>query len=60
MSLDLPELASVLGAEPTQVFSEMRTTSMSPDDAVAAYTEGVERQRLPEARRPADRCLDLA
>ncbi len=34
----LPALAASLGASPTQVFSEMRTTSMSPDDAIAAYT----------------------
>ncbi|MEP7204185.1 MAG: alpha/beta fold hydrolase [Ilumatobacteraceae bacterium] len=34
----LPALAAVLGADPTQVFSEMRTTSLSANDAVDAYT----------------------
>ena len=37
----LPALASALGAEPTQVFSEMRTTSLSPDEAIAAYTQAL-------------------
>ena len=35
----LPALAAALGATPTQVFSEMRTTSLSAEDAVAAYTD---------------------
>ena len=34
----LPTLAAVLGASPTLVFSEMRTTSLSAIEAVAAYT----------------------
>lgn len=35
---NLPAVAAVLGASPTLVFSEMRTTSLSAADAVAAYT----------------------
>lgn len=35
----LPAVAAVLGAEPTDVFSELRTTSLSAKDAVAAYTK---------------------
>lgn len=35
----LPAVASDLPASPTQVFGEMRTTTMSPEDAVAAYTQ---------------------
>lgn len=35
----LPALAAALGATPTQVFSEMRTTTLSAEDAVAAYTK---------------------
>lgn len=37
----LPALAAVLGALPTQVFSEMRTTSLSAEEAVAAYTDAL-------------------
>ncbi|MEP7046521.1 MAG: alpha/beta fold hydrolase [Ilumatobacteraceae bacterium] len=36
--VDLPAVLSALGAPPTQVFGQMRTTSLSADDAVAAYT----------------------
>ncbi|MBK5331145.1 MAG: alpha/beta fold hydrolase [Ilumatobacteraceae bacterium] len=35
----LPAVAAALGAEPTQVFSELRTTALSAKDAVAAYTK---------------------
>ncbi len=35
----LPALAAALGATPTLVFSEMRTTTLSAEDAVAAYTK---------------------
>jgi pimeloyl-ACP methyl ester carboxylesterase len=38
---NLPALAGALGATPTQVFSEMRTTTLSPEDAVAAYTKAL-------------------
>jgi hypothetical protein len=34
-------VAAVLGAEPTQVFSELRTTTLSAKDAVAAYTQAL-------------------
>jgi pimeloyl-ACP methyl ester carboxylesterase len=34
----LPAVAAVLGATQTQFFSEMRTTSLDPEAAVAAYT----------------------
>ena len=37
----LPALAAVLGASPTQIFSEMRTTDLSAEEAVAAYTEAL-------------------
>jgi hypothetical protein len=37
----LPAVAAVLGAEPTQVFSELRTTSLSAKDAIAAYTKAL-------------------
>ncbi len=37
----LPALAAALGASPTQFFSEMRTTDLSAEDAVAAYTEAL-------------------
>ena len=47
-------LAAILGAEPTVVFSEMRTTTLSADDAVAAYTDGVERRRLRAVRSAVD------
>jgi pimeloyl-ACP methyl ester carboxylesterase len=36
--VSLPALIAATGATPTQFFSEMRTTSLSADDAVAAYT----------------------
>ena len=39
--VQLPALNAALGATPTQVFSEMRTTKLSPDDAVAAYTDAL-------------------
>jgi pimeloyl-ACP methyl ester carboxylesterase len=35
----LPALAAALNLTPTQIFSEMRTTTLSADDAVAAYTK---------------------
>ena len=37
----LPAVAAVLGAEPTQVFSELRTTSLSAKDAIAAYSKAL-------------------
>jgi hypothetical protein len=43
---DLPAVAASLGATPTQFFSEMRTTTMSPDDAVAAYQKALADQGL--------------
>ena len=36
--VSLPAVAAALGAAPTQIFSELRTTTLSADDAVAAYT----------------------
>ena len=36
--VDLPELAAIIGADPSDVFSELRTTSLSANDAVDAYT----------------------
>ena len=52
----LPALTALL-AEPTQVFSEMRTTSLSADDAVAAYNDALIGRRLP-AVRPAAGAAD--
>ncbi len=37
----LPALAAALGALPTQLFSEMRTTSLSVDEAISAYTDAL-------------------
>ncbi|MDP9463889.1 MAG: alpha/beta hydrolase, partial [Actinomycetota bacterium] len=37
----LPALAAALGATPTQVFSEMRTTTLNAQDAVSAYSEAL-------------------
>ncbi len=37
-AVSLPAVAAALGAAPTQVFSEMRTTTLSSDEVVAAYT----------------------
>ena len=39
--VSLPALVAATGSSPTQFFSEMRTTSLSADDAVAAYTDAV-------------------
>ncbi len=36
--VSLPAVSAALGAAPTQVFSEMRTTTLSSDEAVTAYT----------------------
>jgi pimeloyl-ACP methyl ester carboxylesterase len=40
--VSLPAVSAALGAAPTQIFSEMRTTTMSADDAVAAYTDALD------------------
>jgi pimeloyl-ACP methyl ester carboxylesterase len=37
----LPALLAATGSSPTQFFSEMRTTSLSADDAIAAYTDAL-------------------
>ena len=37
----LPALAAALGATPTQLFSEMRTTSLNVDEAISAYTDAL-------------------
>jgi pimeloyl-ACP methyl ester carboxylesterase len=37
----LPAVTAALGAAPTQIFGELRTTSLSADDAVAAYTKAL-------------------
>ena len=39
--VSLPAVAAALGAAPTQVFSEMRTTEQSADEAVTAYTSAL-------------------
>jgi pimeloyl-ACP methyl ester carboxylesterase len=39
--VSLPVLATALGIDPTQLFGEARTTSLSADDAVAAYTDAL-------------------
>lgn len=49
----LPAVAAVLGAEPTQVFSELRTSSLSAKDAVAAYTKALSDAGLDEFDAPA-------
>jgi pimeloyl-ACP methyl ester carboxylesterase len=50
---DLPAVAAGIGAMPTQFFSELRTTSMTPDEAIEAYknaygSSGLERFDLPD------------
>jgi len=47
-----PALAAVLGASATQVFSEMRTTTMSAEDAVAAYTDALSNVDLKQFDAP--------
>ena len=37
----LPAVAAALGASPTQLFSEMRTTSLSVDEVISAYTDAM-------------------
>jgi len=54
----LPALAAVLGATPTQVFSEMRTTKLSPDDAVAAYTDALSKTDFTKFDAPASIPID--
>jgi pimeloyl-ACP methyl ester carboxylesterase len=56
--VSLPALAAVLGASPTQIFSEMRTTSMSADDAVAAYTTALSGIGLDKFDAPAALPID--
>jgi pimeloyl-ACP methyl ester carboxylesterase len=48
----MPAVAAVLGAEPTQVFSELRTTAMNAKDAVAAYTQALADAGLDEFDAP--------
>ena len=48
----MPAVAAVLGAEPTEVFSELRTTTMSAKDAVAAYTKALGDAGLDEFDAP--------
>lgn len=48
----MPAVAAVLGAEPTEVFSELRTTTMSAKDAVAAYTKALGDAGLDEFDTP--------
>ncbi|HEY0520914.1 MAG TPA: alpha/beta fold hydrolase, partial [Ilumatobacteraceae bacterium] len=50
--VQLPELATAVGAEPSVVFSEMRTTSASAKDVVAAYTESFKGAGLNEFDAP--------
>ncbi len=39
----LPALSAAIGGtSPTQIFSEMRTTTLSPQDAIAAYTKALD------------------
>jgi pimeloyl-ACP methyl ester carboxylesterase len=49
----LPSVAAVLGASPTLVFSEMRNTSMSAADAVAAYTAAFREAGIDQFDAPA-------
>jgi pimeloyl-ACP methyl ester carboxylesterase len=39
--VSLPTLADALGVSPTQLYGEARTTSLSADDAVNAYTNAI-------------------
>jgi pimeloyl-ACP methyl ester carboxylesterase len=48
----LPAVAAVLGAVPTDVFSELRTTTLSAADAVAAYTKALGDAGLAEFDAP--------
>ena len=44
----LPDLETALGAAPTWIFSEIRTTDLSADEVVAAYTEALRRRGVHE------------
>ncbi|MEP7115895.1 MAG: alpha/beta fold hydrolase [Ilumatobacteraceae bacterium] len=54
----LPAVAAVLGAAPTQFFSEMRTTTLDPEAAVAAYTNVLAEDGLQQFDAPALLPLD--
>jgi hypothetical protein len=56
--VELPDLKTALGAEPSVVFSEMRTTTMSADDAVAAYTDALKDHGLDEIETPTTQPID--
>ncbi len=56
--VSMPNLLTALGAEPSVVFSELRTTTMSADDTVAAYTKALNDDGpagVRHAQDPADR-----
>jgi hypothetical protein len=54
----IPNLLSLLGAEPSVVFSELRTTTMSADDTVAAYTDALSKDGLDEFDTGAEQPID--
>jgi len=39
---DSPELSAALGLAPTQIYSEMRTSSLEPEEVLEAYSEPLE------------------
>jgi pimeloyl-ACP methyl ester carboxylesterase len=49
----LPAVTAAIGATPTQFFSELRTTSLSATDAIAAYTAAFSGDGLQKADAPA-------
>lgn len=55
-----PELAIALGAEPTLVFSEMRTTTMSANEAIDAYTTELVAAGFQEFDEPSTMPIDDA
>ena len=56
--VELPNLLAALGAEPSVVFSEMRTTTMSSDEAIAAYTEALGDEGIEEFESPDTQPID--
>jgi hypothetical protein len=56
--VSFPQLAAKLGADPSLVFSEMRTTSVSASAAVAAYTETLTEAGFQEFESPSTMPLD--
>jgi pimeloyl-ACP methyl ester carboxylesterase len=56
--VSFPQLAAKLGADPSLVFSEMRTTSVSASAAVAAYTETLTEAGFEEFESPSTMPLD--